>query len=221
MNQLNPIEVVRNFVLSSGTAAGARLPTERDLVTTLRMPRNAIRDALVVLEAEGLVRRKVGSGTFFTGQSGPAASKKENGSLLDVNPRQILEARLALEPQIAALAAVNATRRDLEQLMSCAEEYHRADDFESYEAADDKFHDAIAEATHNPLVVAAYQAFSQAHAAAEWGGLRQRFLTAERRKESRQEHDKILDAIRKRDASAASNAVRDHLHHIVVALLQQ
>jgi DNA-binding FadR family transcriptional regulator len=221
MNQPNTVEVVRNFILSPGAADGGRLPTERSLVTTLRLPRSAIRNALVVLEAEGLVSRKVGSGTYLVDPPRPARAAEPASASLDVNPKQIMEARLALEPQIAALAAVNYTRNDLEQLTHCAEAYHRADDFETFEAADEKFHNAIATATHNPLVVSAYQSFSAAHAAAEWGGLRQHFLTGERRKKSRQEHDRILDAIRRRDAGAASKAVRDHLHYIVAEILQQ
>jgi DNA-binding GntR family transcriptional regulator len=70
-------------------------------------------------------------------------------------------------------------------------------------------------------VISAWQSFSAAQAAAEWGGLRQHFLTGERRQRSRQEHDRILGAIRHRDAAAASKAVRDHLHHIVADILQQ
>lgn len=223
MNQPNAVEVIRNFVLSPGASDGGRLPTERSLVTTLRMPRSTIRNALVVLEAEGLVSRKVGSGTYLVDRPRPAGATApaSPSPSPDVNPKQIMEARLALEPQIAALAAINYTRTDLELLTHCAEEYHRADDFEAYEAADEKFHNAIASATHNPLVVGAYQSFSAAHAAAEWGGMRQHFLTGERRKKSRQEHDRILDAIRRRDAGAASKAVRDHLHHIVAEILQQ
>jgi DNA-binding FadR family transcriptional regulator len=220
MNQANAVEVVRNFVLSSGATDGGRLPTERSLVTTLRMPRSAIRNALLVLEAEGLVVRKVGSGTYLAGPPGAAKAPSTPASL-DLNPKQIMEARLALEPQIAALAAVNCTRSDLDHLTACAEEYHRADDFEAFEAADEKFHHAIAAATHNPLVISAWQSFSAAQAAAEWGGLRQHFLTGERRARSREEHDRILGAIRQRDASAASKAVRDHLHHIVADILQQ
>lgn len=221
MNQANAVEVVRNFVLSAGATDGGRLPTERSLVTTLRMPRSTIRNALLVLEAEGLVLRKVGSGTYLAGQPRPARALQAPAASLDVNPKQIMEARLALEPQIAALAAVNCTRGDLELLAGCAEEYHRADDFEAFEAADEKFHNAIATATHNPLVISAWQSFSAAHAAAEWGGLRQHFLTGERRQRSRQEHDRILGALRQRDAAAASKAVRDHLHHIVAEILQQ
>jgi DNA-binding FadR family transcriptional regulator len=144
MNQANAVEVVRNFVLSSGATDGGRLPTERSLVTTLRMPRSAIRNALLVLEAEGLVLRK--SAAALTWPARPARPKhcRRPPASLDVNPKQIMEARLALEPQIAALAAVNCTRSDLDQLAACAEEYHRADDFEAFEAADEKFHHAIA-----------------------------------------------------------------------------
>jgi DNA-binding FadR family transcriptional regulator len=175
------------------------------------------------MEIEGRVVRKVGSGTYLVKQAA-AEPRRESparaqADILDVNPKQIVEARFAFEPNLAALAAMNCTTLDLERLSECARRYHSADSFDAYEVADAGFHRAIAMATHNPLLISAYETFMAADEQAEWGSIRQRFLTAERRVASREEHDKILAAIRNRDSAAAFSAAREHLQHITSALL--
>ena len=212
------LRTVQRYLLGLKAPEGAKLPTERVLAQTLGLSRGAVREALSVMEAEGHIVRRIGSGTYMAAKEdthppGMAPS-------LDATPRQIIEARVAFEPYVAGLAAMNGRKRDMERLLECAAAYHRADDFDSYEIADRDFHAAIAAATHNPVLVSAYQAFAEAHAAAEWGGLRQRFLTKERRVASRQEHDQILDAIRSRDSEAATLATRQHLEQIFAAFLK-
>lgn len=218
------VEMVRSHLLGTGTAEGAKLPTERALAEQLGVSRNVIRRALSVMEIEGRVARKVGSGTYLVKQTAATPEQREDGlrpraETLDVSPKQIVEARFAFEPNLAALAALNCTTLDLERLDACARSYHRADNFDAYEVADASFHRAIAMATHNPLLISAYETFMTADAQAEWGSIRQRFLTAERRVSSRAEHDKILATIRNRDSAAAFNAAREHLQHITTALL--
>jgi DNA-binding FadR family transcriptional regulator len=218
------VELVRSQLLRTTPTAGAKLPTERALAEQLGVSRNVIRKALSVMEIEGRVVRKVGSGTYLVKQAAAAPADHEvparaDAELHNVNPRQIVEARFAFEPNLAALAAMNCTKLDLDRLSECARHYHRADNFEAYEEADAGFHRAIAVATHNPLLISAYETFMAADEQAEWGGIRQRFLTAERRVASRKEHDKILAAIRNRDSAAAFDAAREHLQHITSALL--
>lgn len=222
-NDVN-VELVRSHLLGTGATNGAKLPTERALAEQLGVSRNVIRRALSVMEIEGRVVRKVGSGTYLVEQAGAAPHEREGPArlqteALDVSPKQIVEARFALEPNLAGLAAMNCTTLDLERLSECARRYQGADSFDAYEVADAGFHRAIALATHNPLLVSAYETFVAADAQAEWGSIRQRFLTAERRVASREEHDKILAAIRNRDPVAASSAAREHLQHITSALL--
>jgi DNA-binding FadR family transcriptional regulator len=224
MNDVN-VEMVRSFLLGSSAAHGSKLPTERALAEQLGVSRNVIRKALAVLEVEGRVDRKVGSGTYFVTPTTQRAAESDGArnvqaQALDMNPKQIVEARCAFEPNIAGIAAMNCTSLDLERLAECARQYHRADNFDAYEVADVNFHSAIALATHNPVLISAYQAFSAANAAAEWGSIRQRFLTGERRIASRNEHDKILAAIRSRDSAAAVDASREHLQYIASALLR-
>jgi len=218
------VERVRSHLLDTSPTAGAKLPTERALAEQLGVSRNVIRRALSIMEIEGRVVRKVGSGTYLVKPASAAPAGQETPSRAqvearDVNPRQIVEARFAFEPNLAALAAMNCTTLDLDRLAECARRYHSADDFEAYEEADAGFHRTIATATHNPLLISAYERFMAADEQAEWGGIRQRFLTAERRVASRKEHDKILTAIRNRDSAAAFDAAREHLQHITSALL--
>jgi DNA-binding FadR family transcriptional regulator len=226
MNDVN-VDMVRSFLLGSRAADGEKLPTERTLAEELGVSRNVIRKALAALEMQGRVVRKVGSGTYFVKapaekvaaiagvSAGPA-----HAQVLDVNPKQIIEARFAFEPYIAGVAAMNCTTLDLERMTECARQYHLANNFDAYEVADEQFHVAIVMATHNSVLVNAYQSFVAANAVAEWGSIRQRLLTAERRVASRNEHDKILSAIRSRDSGAAVGAVREHLQYIASALLQ-
>ena len=223
-NDVN-VEMVRSHLLDTGTSDGAKLPTERVLAEQLGVSRNVIRKALSVMEIEGRVVRKVGSGTYLikrtvAGSAKRAGPARAQAEALDVSPKQIVEARFAFEPNLAGLAAMNCTTLDLERLCECARRYHRADSFDAYEVADESFHRTIAMATHNPLLISAYETFMTADAHAEWGSIRQRFLTAERRAASRKEHDKILAAIRNRDSAAAFGAAREHLQHITSALLR-
>lgn len=218
--------MVRNHLLSGQAAEGARLPTERALAEQFQVSRNVIRKALSAMEVEGHVVRKVGSGTYLAKKVDKRAASRHSApsthqEFMDVNPRQIMEARFAFEPSLAGLAAINCTLLDIERLTECSHQYHVADDFEAYERADEGFHDAIATATHNPVLISAYNSFKAANHQAEWGNIRLRFLTAERRIASREEHDDILKAIRERDSQAAILATRKHLQCITDSLLSQ
>lgn len=84
--------------------------------------------------------------------------------------------------------------------------------------ADENFHISIAMVTRNPVLLSAYQSFTAANAIAEWASIRQRLLTGDRRAASRDEHHKILAAIRNRDSGAAGEAVCEHLQYIASAL---
>ncbi|HWL29798.1 MAG TPA: FCD domain-containing protein [Burkholderiaceae bacterium] len=218
MSDSPSLRTVRRHLFDLDAKAGEKLPTERVLAQTLGLSRSAVREALSVMEAEGVVVRKVGSGTYMAATGGIHSSRMS--PLLDATPRQIIEARVAFEPNIAGLAAMNGRKQDMERLAECAKAYHSANHFDAYEVADRNFHVALAAATHNPVVISAYQAFTEATSAAEWGGLRQRFLTEERRVESRREHDEILKAVRNRDSEGAAAAARRHLEYVIAAFLK-
>ena len=94
-----------------------------------------------------------------------------------------------------------------------------ADDFERFEHWDAALHQAIAEATHNRLIVGLYTTITRARAQADWGELKRRSLTAERRDHYREDHRRIVAALRARDAEGAEAALLDHLRRVRQNLL--
>jgi DNA-binding FadR family transcriptional regulator len=205
-------------MLASGRyASGSKLPTERAIAGQLGVPRSAVRNALAALEAEGVVVRLIGSGTFVAEPAVVAATPEPRGVLMavgDASPTEIMEARLLIEPRIAALAVAHATLSDFERMESCNRNAENSDDFEGFEHWDAALHQTIAEATHNRLIVGLYSAITRARDQADWGELKRRSLTAERRDHYREEHRRIVAALRARDAQSAEMALIDHLRRV-------
>ena len=105
---------IRRAIEAGTLADGDQLPPERELSDTYSASRSTVRKALDELEKLGLVSRKVGSGTFVT-YSGPTEIDVEN--VIDqISPLQLIEARVGFERQMARLAVVHATGRDLERM---------------------------------------------------------------------------------------------------------
>jgi DNA-binding FadR family transcriptional regulator len=208
-------------MLASGRyAPGSKLPTERAISQQLEVPRSAVRNALAALEAEGLVVRRIGSGTFAAEQRAPAQETRPPlVSVSDASPTEIMEARLLIEPRIGALAVANATAQDFERMESCNRNAEGADGFQRFEHWDAALHQAIAEATHNRLIIGIYTAITRARDQADWGELKRRSLTDERRDRYREEHRRIVAALRARDAAAAEAALLDHLRGVRQNLL--
>lgn len=207
---------IRAYVLD-GIASGTlkpqqKLPTERQLADQFGRPRSAVRKTLMILEAEGRIVRHVGRGTFVTQQSAPPV----NGTAMlvpDTSPSDLIEARLVFEPNLAPLIASNATSADFRKMADCLEAAAAAKSLEEYEAQDDAFHLAIAQATHNSLLIRTAEMLSTARHDAAWGFLKERRGTFKpmRRTQVRAQHLAILDAIRERDVDATRQLLLDHL----------
>jgi DNA-binding FadR family transcriptional regulator len=194
---------------------GSKLPTERDLVQRLTAPRSAIRQALEVLERDGLVVRHVGRGTFLTDH----AVQQVDGAAADTSPAEIMQVRLLLEPQVAALAARVGTQADLDRIVECLDAGGASEDFEGFEAWDAQLHRAIARAAHNGLLMSMFDVLSTARALPIWGTLKRRTSSPERRRCYHAEHTAIVDALRDRDPGEASEAMRTHLRNVSDNLL--
>lgn len=194
---------------------GSKLPTERDLVERLSVPRSAIRRALDALEIEGLVVREVGRGTFRTDLiTGPS-----DGAPPDTSPAEIMQVRLALEPSVAAIAARVATQADLERVRQCLTEGGEADDFEGFEVWDARLHRAIACSAHNGLLLNLFEVMNTARALPVWGSLKRRTSTPERRCGYHAEHTDIVEALGDRDPDGARAAMLSHLRNVSDNLL--
>ena len=142
-------------LLSDGTLApGQKLPSERELAKRFEVSRASLRPALKVLETMGVIRQRVGDGTYVTTEPLGILSEPLEFLVLvdDISYHELLETRLIVEPHLAALAAERATARDLEPLERSLEEMKAAlGDTEAIFRADVAFHAGIYSAAGNRL----------------------------------------------------------------------
>jgi DNA-binding FadR family transcriptional regulator len=204
-HKLESEEAVRRFVIAAiadgSMSAGARLPTERVLAKRFRVPRSVVRKALLPLEVEGRVVRHVGRGTFV------AASKEDRSGVagpVDTSPAELLDACLACYPQMSELAVATATAADLRAIEQCLERLRHATTIAQYATGDDAFHQTIANATHNALLIEIARTIGRARERIEWGQLTLH-------KGTPQDHEGILEALVKRNAKLARDRTRAHL----------
>ncbi|MPZ19841.1 MAG: FCD domain-containing protein [Luteitalea sp.] len=111
------VRVLTTFkrLISEGTLrSGARLPAERELAEQFQVSRSSLRQALKVLEIIGVISQRVGDGTYLTsGASSVLGEPLEFLILLNgISFQELMEARIIVEPQLAARAAIHATAKD-------------------------------------------------------------------------------------------------------------
>jgi len=201
---------LRRILESDRQPLHSRLPAERVLARELGVSRSTLRKALGVLEAEGKLRRHVGQGTFV-GSPPPKGKGALKLSHRPNSPREILQARLILEPQIVGLAALAATEADIEHMRYFVEKSELAPDFESYEVWDTSLHNAFAEASHNAVLAMFMNLVSELRKHAEWSAASRAALTSRNQSAYSAHHRDIVAAIAERNSSKAAEKMRSHL----------
>lgn len=197
---------LRGEILSETYPVGSPLPTERELVSATGLSRGSVREALRILESQGLVTTKAGryGGTVVSQPSDDLLASHINfyAKGRSVPLRALVEVRLALEPMVAYLAAKNRTNENLEELQAIADRLDAAakNDVEVFLQENAKWHDALAAASHNELL----RGFAKSVAGMMFEVSRlEEFATPEIRGRVCKAHRRILDAITARDAETA------------------
>ena len=206
------VEQIKRFIAERGLAHNQRLPPERDFCPILGVSRSELRKALAAMEADGLIWRHVGRGTFIG--SRPVHNLDDVDFLRQLaNPAKMMDARLAIEPELARLAARDGTLLDFEDIRDCNRRCREAREWRSYEAWDNNFHHAIAKATHNKVLLYLFDTFNVARRSVVW---EQRRATKGPKVDhfSFDEHDAIHAALEARDAEGAAMRMRDHLRSV-------
>ena len=191
----------------------SRLPPERELAIKLGVGRSTLRKALAILEAEGKIWRHVGRGTFV-GDSAPPASHADVLALTATTPEELLEARLVLEPAMAAFAATCARREEIAKMQVAIVKRENAPDPQTYNLWDHTFHEIIAQSTHNPILVALVKSLNGLRKRPEWTNYKRTRMSRQTRRQSAQEHTEIVAAIEARDPVAAYECMRAHLGNV-------
>jgi len=214
------VTYIRGRISAGAWKQSTKLPTERDLAQQFAAGRHTVRNALQTLEAEGAIVRQVGRGTFVSA-GGDAVSPAQVapplallGMDLDASPADILQCRLIFEPGMADLVVAHASKADFDVMEDCLRQGDAAGDWQVFEHWDDQLHQAIAKATRNDVILKISSALARVRQQGEWGRLKQRSLTDDRRKEIQAQHREIVRALRERDAEGAAAALRGHILHV-------
>jgi GntR family transcriptional repressor for pyruvate dehydrogenase complex len=207
------------LVESGELRPGDRLPAERQLAQQLGVSRSAVREAMTALEVLGAVQIKPGVGIFIgpaaLAQDGPVVDQVSD-LISEEGPLEILEARSLFEPGVARLAAQRRTETNLNEMQDriteMEEDLRRGGN--SWEP-DWGFHQAVATATQNPLVVSLVDLLGQRMEHQLWKLMRAHNFEAEGRAyRYLEDHRTILDAIRRSQGDLAFRAMHRHIRLI-------
>jgi DNA-binding FadR family transcriptional regulator len=198
--------------------AGTRLPPERQLAEEFGVSRNEIRKALARLEQDGRLSREVGRGTFV--RTPPSDRSLDLHALREItSPREAMEARLLIEPELAGLAAVNASVKQVEAMRALAKLMRQAESWRAYEQHDGRLHRLIAESTGNKLMASIFNTIDEVRRAVVWRWLDTRPSRPPADYSSFEEHDSIIDAIEQRNRTGAMETMRRHLRTTIEKLM--
>lgn len=212
------LDRIEEQISSGRLVVGDRLPSERQLSEVLGVSRVAVREALRVLEAMGVIVQGTGSGpdagTVLTAQPAEALARlvRLHVTLASVGSRDVVRARIALERESARLAATNATAADHDQLLRhLAAMDDPAVTPEVFNDEDTAFHVAIARASGNPLVAEMTTALRLAMRATLLAHLREADDFAGVTTRLCGEHHGIHQALREGKGSEAADLVEVHI----------
>lgn len=205
---------IERQILRGDLHAGDRLPTERELAEQFRASRTAVREAMKTLAQKGLVDMRPGRGTIVIDGTASALRDSLSRSMLVNHPRsniELVEVREILEPEIAAMAAIRASDEDIANLRAAVEAMdEHVNEADAFIAADNRFHQILANATDNKLILALIHPIVE--------------LLSEQRKQifnvhggpqrGQEHHKTLLDAVSRHDPDAARDAMRAHLRQV-------
>jgi GntR family uxuAB operon transcriptional repressor len=199
---------LRRTILDGEYIDGERLPPERQLADLFKASRTTIRRALKRLEDIGLVVRRIGSGTFVDHR--PRAAEWDIAEV--IGPLELIEARLVVEPQMARLAGLNGSGRDLDYLGEALAAVEAVgEDPEVFTRLDEEFHRRIALCTQNPLMVSIYNRINEVRGHAQWVAMRDTILTPARIAEYNAQHRAVYEALSRRDVALTASIIEEHL----------
>ncbi len=203
---------LRAFLAAASLPDDGRLPNERKLASSLGVTRAALRKGLAVLEREGQLWRRVGKGTFVGPK--PPQMLDVAGLAERTNPTQMMRARIALEPELAHLAALNVSAAEIAELQALNLACRAARSWREYETCDARFHHCIAKAANNPVLLALLDTLNVVRRAVTWGRPRPEGDRPPPSHHSFADHDSIVDAIAHGEPMNAAEAMRRHLQTV-------
>jgi GntR family transcriptional repressor for pyruvate dehydrogenase complex len=214
------VDAIQLMIVQRELNPGDALPSERDLAQQLAVSRNVLRESLGILGQRGLISSRQGAGTFVSVPSGEQA-REAMQLLLEMRRVDLVElcdARLLIEPELAARAAERASTSQLGQLRTAYAALAVArEDPETHVQADIAFHSIIAELSGHTVLKALVDAVREPVTRGMIVGTARPLAIDD----SDEQHEAILTAILAGDATGARAAMTTHLHYVRETLTSQ
>lgn len=201
------MERVKAYIAENDLKPGSRLPTEKELTTTLGVSRNILREALKSLEAVGLIEIKVGDGMYVTDFDYSSVVTHISFALSrgEHELQHFIEARLIIEVGAMDLVCDRLRDPDIRVLEECNRQVENARTVEGRAAADLAFHKEVLSIAGNPVVTEFGSFLGQFFLEAQHlVGQAEKMRTAEG-------HRALIAALKDRDAAAAKEVMTQHI----------
>ncbi len=210
-------EALERHITKSGLRVGDKLPPERELSRILGCSRETLRRALAEMEMRGELWRHVGQGTFLGAR--PSGHPVRDAILVQgATPLQLMQARMTIEPSVAADAAVLASPTQIAWLNHLIARGRAATTRSECEQLDAAFHRGLAEVTGNPILLGLldYLTGVRRHAAwqREWEQTYRRLGVSTFTTFHCEQHAKVVACIAQGQGDEAATAMRQHLETI-------
>ena len=211
------VEQLVAYISDKNLSEGDRLPAERDLAAKLGVSRASVSQALVALEVQGVLSVRHGDGAILLRRPTEERAIRALREHADRIP-DIIEARVALEVNLAGLAAARRTDAEMAAIdTAIATMEAEVEAGDRGVLGDEMFHEAITAAAHSSLLAKLMHEISGLIRETRIESLSQQ----NRPRASLEGHRRIADAVRKQDADGASCAMADHIRLVSdVALLR-
>ncbi|KOC87316.1 transcriptional regulator ExuR [Winslowiella iniecta] len=192
---------------------GDKLPAERFIAEEMGVSRTVVREAIIMLEVEGYVDVRKGSGIHVvSNQQKNSVTTHSQLEFASFGPFELLQARQLIESNVAEFAATQVTRQHIIQLMEIQEQARKEDRFRDSEW-DMKFHVQIAAATQNSALAAIVEKM-WLHRLYNPYWLKLHEHIDDKSIESWcDDHDQILQALMRKDPAASKRAMWQHLEN--------
>jgi len=214
------IDELRKFITSNNLKEGNKLPSERELVERLQISKGSLREALRILEITGLVDVMPGKGIYVRSLTGDLVVPLS--SWVTRNKEEIyrhFEARLILEPEVAALAARRISKKYINRIKQniLLQKSHPETELVPIISADIEFHRLVSEAANNETISMLMNSLARI----SFHGWKAALRVEGRNESAVQEHTQLLDFLAKHDEDGTRNAMREHMLHSIQLLKEQ
>jgi len=210
---------LRQAIVTGQHQPGDRLPPERDLAERFAVSRSVVREALIMLELEKVVEVRKGSGVYVLE---PVTDAAEPCADSGYGPFELLQARQLVESEVAAFAAMQATKSDILKMREAIElEKGFVAQGIIDESADELFHTLLAQASQNSVLAnVVYELWQVRKHSRMWQGLHQHVGERNYSELWLDDHQQILRAVMRREPKAAKQAMWQHLENVKSKLLE-